>query len=146
MIKVKSIALSIYIVILIITYFVTSIITIYFVVLIIFLKITTSNNIIVYETSTKIQHKLQNIAKVFFIIWKNNNDIVDSLKKNWILIKIIILKQNWNRHVFILLNLKIVILLTRNSINYIVKKNELNNENHIFLIFWFSSFEKRYIC
>ena len=89
LIKIKLIALSIYIVISIITYIVASIITIYFVVSIIFLKITTSNDIIIYETSFEIQHKLQNIAKIFLIIWKNNDDIINVLKKNWISMKTI---------------------------------------------------------
>ena len=66
--KIKSIILLIYIVILIITHVVTLIIIIHFVILIIFLKITILNNIIIYETLLKTQHKLQNIAKVFLII------------------------------------------------------------------------------
>ena len=65
------------------------IVTIYIVVLIIFLKNTISNDIIIYEILSKTQHKLQNITKIFLIIWKNNNNIMNVLKKNWILIKTI---------------------------------------------------------
>ena len=79
--RIKSITLSIYILILIMTYVVALIIIIYLVVSIIFLKITTSNDIIIYEILFEIQHKLQNIAKIFLIIWKNNDDIVNVSKK-----------------------------------------------------------------
>ena len=81
LIKIKLNALSIYIVISIMTHVVILIIIIHFVILIAFLKITTLNDIIIYETLFEIQYKLQNIAKVFLIIWKNNDDIVNVLKK-----------------------------------------------------------------
>ena len=68
---------------------VASIITIYLVASIVFLKITTLNDIIIYETSFETQHKLQSIAKTFLIIWKNSNDIVNISKKSWISMKII---------------------------------------------------------
>ena len=47
------------------------------------------------------------------------------------------MKQNRNRYAYILLNLKIVILLTRNLTNCITKKNELNYQNNVFRFFNF---------
>ena len=83
-------------------YVIVSIIIIQFIVLIVLLKIMISNNIIIYETSTKTQYCLQNVAKVFLNIWKNNDDIVNVSKKNWILIKIIFeTKSNSSRVYFI---------------------------------------------
>ena len=56
--RIKSIVLSTRTMISIMTHIIVSIVTIHIVVLIIFLKITTSNDIIVYETSFETQHKL----------------------------------------------------------------------------------------
>ena len=71
-----------YIVTSIIKSIIVSIVAIYIVVSTIFLKITILNNIIIYEILLKTQYKLQNIAKIFLIIWKNNDDIVNVSKKN----------------------------------------------------------------
>ena len=52
-------------------------------------EITISFNITIYDSSSIVQQRLQSIAKIFFNIWKNNDDTINVFEKNWMSIKII---------------------------------------------------------
>ena len=52
-------------------------------------EIIISSNITIYDTSSIVQQRLQNIAKTFFNIWKDNDDTINVFEKNWMSIKII---------------------------------------------------------
>ena len=65
-------------------------------------EIIISFDIIIYDISLNVQQRLQNIAKFFFNIWKNNDDIVNVFEKNWISIKIIFdVKSKFSRVYFV---------------------------------------------
>ena len=61
-------------------------------------EIIISSNITIYDTSSIVQQRLQNIAKTFFNIWKDNDDTINVFEKNWMSIKIIFdIKSKFSR-------------------------------------------------